>query len=108
MSLDQAQKFTDGLKDLMDGFRTDAGTYTDTYKGAVVDAANDYAEVYPEVKAAALKFQDASHDYAKEMTDRANQLTTDIQSLYNDVYGGGIDPLVPPFPGIPEEDEGVS
>jgi phage-related minor tail protein len=83
MSVDQAEAFVKGLKQLSDQFREDCATTTDVYK--------------QETKGATKQFIDASHKYAKDMTGRADQYTSDIQALYNDIYGEGID--------TPEEEE---
>lgn len=94
MSTDQANEFIKGLQDIIATFKTDINAATDVFG--------------QEVKGATKKFVDASHAYAQTTVSRTDQLATDIQTLYQNIYGEGIDVPAPPDTGTDEGNEGVS
>jgi hypothetical protein len=91
MSKEQAIDFAKGLQDLSTDFRSDIRTNVEVYE--------------QETKGAGKKFVDASHNFAKSSTARAEQYITDIQSLYKSIYGDGIET---PGEGTDEGGEEVS
>jgi hypothetical protein len=85
MSVEQGASFAQGLKDLSEQFKTDCQTRTDEYEATLTQQAQE--------------FQDEAHDFAKDMTARADQYMHDIQALYQTVYsdeGSGTPPTEPP------------
>jgi hypothetical protein len=73
----EADAFLIGLKQLSKQFREDCATATGVYK--------------QETKGATKQFIDASQAYTKAMTGRVDEYTGAIETLYNDIYGEGID-----------------
>lgn len=72
MSIEQGTAFAEGLRKLSDQFREDSRVRSE-----------QYAEF---LRSTGQEFQVESHDYAKDMVDRANQYIEDIQALYHDIY----------------------
>jgi hypothetical protein len=77
MSTEQASEFIKGLNDLITTYKADIQGSTDVFG--------------QEVKGATKKFVDASHTYAQTTVARTDQLATDIQTLYQSIYGEGIE-----------------
>ena len=86
MSLDQGAAFAQGLKKLSEDFKAESKGYTDAYKAEVKAASDKFEAVYPQVKEAAVEFQEASHDYAKNMVAATDEYVHDIQELYQSIY----------------------
>jgi hypothetical protein len=72
MSVDQGVAFAEGLRNLSDQFRADSRTRTEEYIASLEGITKE--------------FQSESHDYAKDMVERANQYTLEIQALYQQIY----------------------
>jgi hypothetical protein len=86
MSLEQAIAFTNGLQELSEQFKSDCQEKTDTYQATLEGQAQE--------------FQNEAHSYAKDMTARADQLVSDVQTLYKSVYpeeGSGTPPPDQPY-----------
>jgi hypothetical protein len=87
MSVEQGKNFAEELKDLSEEFKADCEEMTTSYENGL--------------KGLAVEFQEGSHRFAQGMTARANQYTVDIQELYEEIYGEGIEGPegeVPPEP----------
>lgn len=75
MSAQQATDFIQGLQDLGTAYRADVDVYTSEYKESIEGAAQE--------------FQDASHQFAQEMAQRADTLVHDVKDLYDRIYPTG-------------------